>query len=803
MKKLHLISNAHLDPVWLWEWEEGAAEAISTFRVAADFCEQYDGYVFNHNEVILYEWVEQYEPQLFERIRRLVKEGKWHIMGGWYLQPDCNMPSGESFVRQIMSGRRYFAEKFGVAPTTAINFDPAEEFRWIGYDGSAITGHRAFGHYSSSRGGAAKKAKDWLNSHPERTEGLLLWGIGNHGGGPSRIDMDMLAELTAETKDVRIVHSTPEAYFREVHGQRAELPEYRGDLNLWAPGCYTSQIRIKQRHRLLENELFMAEKIWSHVSVLSGLPYPKRELDEAQRDLMMSEFHDILPGSSIQAVEETSLRLLDHGLETMSRIKARGFFALARGERKPAGAEIPVFIYNPHPYPVSGVFECEFQLPDPNYEDGTYTKMDVAREGEYVPSQLEKEASNLNLDWRKRIIIAAELNPQSMNRFDCIPEKIKAEKPIPAMVVDGDILRFANGLLSAEINRTTGLLDRYAINGVDYLRAGAFQPLVIRDNADPWGSKVSEFRDVIGEFRLLDPARAARLSGVKEPGALENVRVIEDGCVRAVVEAFFGYGDSFICFTYKLPKRGTEIEIDLRVFWLEKDTMLKLSLPTLAGAGSRYLGQVAYGTAELPVAGRETVAQQWVAAVDGDTDRVVTVINEGTYGSDYKYGEIRMSLLRSPAYSALPIGKRPLIVSDRFVPRSDQGERSFRFWLNAGSGVDRLPNIGREAQAKNEKPFALSFFPSGDGEELKPLLLVGDPAVLLTACKQAESGEGWIFRLFEPTGCSRAFEVELPAFGVKERIALQPFEIKTLKWSKKDGLRETGLLEQDNDAGEE
>jgi len=124
MKRLHLICNAHLDPVWLWEWEEGAAEAISTFRIAADFCEEFYGFVFNHNEATLYQWVEEYEPALFKRIQRLVASGHWHIMGGWYLQPDCNMPSGESVVRQILLGRAYFREKFGVEPSTAINFDP-------------------------------------------------------------------------------------------------------------------------------------------------------------------------------------------------------------------------------------------------------------------------------------------------------------------------------------------------------------------------------------------------------------------------------------------------------------------------------------------------------------------------------------------------------------------------------------------------------------------------------------------------------------------------------------------------------
>jgi alpha-mannosidase len=123
-KTLILICNAHLDPVWLWEWEEGMAEALSTFRTAAKFCREQEGFVFCHNEALLYQYVEEYEPELFEEIRELVAEGSWKIIGGWYLQPDCNMPSGEALIRQIVVGRNYFMDRFGVAPETAVNFDP-------------------------------------------------------------------------------------------------------------------------------------------------------------------------------------------------------------------------------------------------------------------------------------------------------------------------------------------------------------------------------------------------------------------------------------------------------------------------------------------------------------------------------------------------------------------------------------------------------------------------------------------------------------------------------------------------------
>ena len=199
-RQVHLICNAHIDPVWLWEWEEGAAEAISTFRTAAELAENDKAFIFNHNEVTLYKWVQEYEPSLFKKIQKLVKQGKWHIMGGWYLQPDCNMPSGESFVRQILLGNNYFKKYFGVKPKTAINFDsfghsqglvqilaksgydsylfgrPTWEwfdlknhkFVWVGFDGSEIMATRFLGWYGTALGKAAKQIKERIKDNSDQ-----------------------------------------------------------------------------------------------------------------------------------------------------------------------------------------------------------------------------------------------------------------------------------------------------------------------------------------------------------------------------------------------------------------------------------------------------------------------------------------------------------------------------------------------------------------------------------------------------------------------------------------------------------
>ena len=122
-KTIHLLCNSHLDPAWLWPWQEGAAEALALARTVVDLCERYPGFVFNRNEAMFYHWIAEYDAVLLERIRRLVRAGAWHVMGGWYVQPDCNMPCGESFVRQILTGKRYFKQTFGVDATTAVNLD--------------------------------------------------------------------------------------------------------------------------------------------------------------------------------------------------------------------------------------------------------------------------------------------------------------------------------------------------------------------------------------------------------------------------------------------------------------------------------------------------------------------------------------------------------------------------------------------------------------------------------------------------------------------------------------------------------
>ncbi len=825
-KRVHLVCNAHIDPVWLWEWPEGAGETLSTFRIAADFCESRKGFVFSHNEAILYQWVEEYEPALFARIRNLIRRGRWAVLGGWFLQPDCNMPSGESFVRQTLLGKSYFLRKFGVDVKTAANLDPfghtrglvqilaksgyhsylfcrpdrnfadlpADDFRWVGYDGSEILACRASAHYNSKGGGVRSKVEEWLKNNPDRPLSLVLWGIGNHGGGASARDLDEIEALQKAIKgETAVFHSTAEAYFKELGRDRNALPRHNRGINPWAVGCYTTMVRVKQGHRRLENELYSAEKMASAAAFQSLMDYPRADLAEALRDLAFAEFHDILPGSSIGPGEEGALRLLDHGLEICSRVKTKAFFALAAGEPKPAEGEIPIFVYNPHPFAVRTLVECEFQAHEPNYGDG-YLRPRIDKSGTALPAQPEKELSNLRLEWRKCVVFEADLEPSVLNRFSCRLEKTRA-RPLSGLKPKNGKIRFKTPELDVFINTTTGLIDRFRVNGLDVLKPGAFQPLVMADNADPWGMSVVGFREIAGRFRRATPEESGRAAGT-ENGILPSVRVVEDGEVRSIVESCLVFGPSVLLLRFMLPKRGTEVEVEVRVLWNEKDSLLKLALPTRF-RDAEYLGQVAYGREKLPADGNEAVAQKWTAAVSPSKEVAFTIINDGTYGSDCKDGEIRLSLLRSPAHAADPKDGFPLLYQDRFIPRIDQGERVFRFWLNAGPSANRLELIDREALVRNEIPYVLSYFPPEDGPKPRGFAVLNDPAIQITALKRAETGDVLIMRLFEPTGRKRKTVLSLPAFGAQIRLSFSPFEIKTLSFDpSKKAFEEVDLLER-------
>ena len=804
MKRMYLLCNAHIDPMWQWEWTEGVGAAISTFRVAAALCEQYDAFVFNHNESLLYQWIEEYEPALFEQIRELVQKGRWHIMGGWFVQPDCNIPHGESIVRQISVGRRYFSEKFGAAPTTAINFDPfghsrgivqimaqsgydsyiicrpfhpvpgADRFVWKGFAGSEVRVLWMPGLYNSPLGGADKRIRDIMEHQIAEENGAVLWGVGDHGGGPSREDLEKISAMIKSSADVELVHATPEEFFAACKDEH--WPEYDKSLQHTMVGCYSSQVRIKQLHRKLENELLAAEKMLASASAQGLVEYPEKELDTAWKDLMFAQFHDVLPGSSIQPVEEGGLRLLGHGLMEAERIRTKAFFRLSAGQAPVRDGEIPVLIYNPHPYEVETDIVCEFMLADQYLGDGFVDIQVYDESGRRLISQVEKECSNIPIDWRKRVAFRGRLAPSGMTRFN-LRSELLAQPPAQALKADADSFYFSGKGYTARLSRKSGLLESYVVEGKEYLAGPSGEVLVIQDIEDSWGMQIQGFQDVIGSLKLATPEQTAEICALEEP-ALDGVHIIENGPVRTIAECVFTGPQGQAVIRYTFPRNDSAIDVHIRMITTAKNIMFKYSLQTALRDAALY-GKAPFGLDILRRNGLECTAQEYALLHDGT--HALSVSNTGTYALSAEAGALRMTLLRTAAYCAHPIEGRRIMRQDRFGEHMDQGEHQFGFQINASAAPVRLERVNMESQLLNQPPMALSFFPKSGGEKPSAGCVLDNPVVELCSLKRAFDGDGYTVRLYNPDLKAQHVRVQLPAFDACFEAALQPMETQTYR----------------------
>ena len=291
-RTVHMIGNAHIDPVWLWQWPEGYQEVRATFQSAIDRMEEYPDFVFTCDSSLFFQWVEESDPPLFEQLRARVAEGRLQVIGGWWVEPDCNIPAGESFVRQALYGQRYLREKLGVIATTGANLDsfghnatipqilrksgidsyvflrpgpkenssvPGPLFWWQSPDGSRVLAYRIPHEYCAPKDDIGEHVEQAIASlPPELGEAAVFYGVGNHGGGPTRANLDQIARLNGGA-DERLELSSMRNFFDAV-GSAGDVPTWAGELQYHSPGCYTTHSGIKRWNRRTENLLQRAEK---------------------------------------------------------------------------------------------------------------------------------------------------------------------------------------------------------------------------------------------------------------------------------------------------------------------------------------------------------------------------------------------------------------------------------------------------------------------------------------------------------------------------------------------------------------
>jgi alpha-mannosidase len=785
-RTLHLIGHAHIDPVWLWQWPEGYQEVRATFQSAIDRMEEYPDFVFTSDSIVFFAWVEEHDPPLFERIRERIAEGRWQVVGGWWLEPDCNIPGGEALVRHALYGQRYLHERFGITATTGANVDsfghnatipqllaksgmdsyvflrpgpheltlPGPIFWWESLDGSRVLAYRIPHEYCSpgaDLGNHVDKALEQLP--PDEPELAVFYGVGNHGGGPTKANLDSVERLNETGTLLQLRLSSLRAFFDGVSdGDR--IPVHAGELQHHGVGCYTSHSGIKRWNRRAENLLQQTEK-WAVVAeALGGPAYPLAELTDAWKLLLFNQFHDILAGTSIAPAYEDARDQLGHASSIAALVFNRAVQSIARRIEIPFDEQTqPVVVFNPHPWTLRADVELEFRG-FPNDEPRL-----VDDEGRAAPVQRTRSYTTMGGS-RGRLVFAAEVQPLGYRVYRLLPGGVRQQGPG----------RLENEHLLLELDPRTGRIAWLVVKatGVDLAAPKAKHAVVLDDRSDTWGHRVRAYDDEIGEFEAT------------------SVRVVESGPVRTIVRVESRYGDSTLREDYVLGRDARHVDVRVKLDWRERLKLLKLRYPTsVKTATATY--EVPYGHIERPANGDEEPGQAWVD-VSGD-GAGLSVLNDAKYGFDVRGGDIGVSAVRSPVWAWHEPRELEL---DGDFEYMDQGRQDFTVRLVPHTGDWREAGVLRLAAELNQAPFALlESSHAGDLPQRASYASDGGGAVVLTVLKGAEDGDGVVVRAYESEG--RAASVTIRVLDRELEAEFGPHEIKTFHLG--DEIREVNQLE--------
>ncbi len=797
MKTLHLVCNSHLDPVWQWNWDEGATAALATFYAACNLLDQYD-YVFCHNEVILYEFIEKYDKALFERIQKLVKEGKWVIMGGWYCQPDCIVPSGESFIRQITLGREYFMEKFASKPHVAVNFDAfahtrglvqildktgyegyvfcrpmkwldntVEEvpFYWTGYDGSKIrclipnSQHIYCSPVNKAKEFIIEKSQPFLRNNQE--QGLALWGVGNHGGVESAKDLEDIMVLTDEKKgEYNIVHSTLEAYFNSI-----EEPNVTTDREFYTFRKSMSSVNeIKRRHDELENAIYSCEKVCTVADLLGTYSYDKEAFKYAERVLAQSEFHDVLSGTAVKTGYDSTYRKIDAAIEKVKQEFYSAVQSMSIGYKATKPNDYSFIVFNHQPYAYETNIEVEIFAVDPAEAFGNKSyKVTVYDENDnVVTSQILKEESDIDIDRRKRLVLKANLPALGSRKFGVHLDIVDR---IPTYEDKGEEIVVEDEYKKVSISRKTGLINSYVVKGKEYLNGNALQPVMFEDNEDPWGWYMDKVGFKHSEIKLDKGGKGMFKK-------LQSVKVLKDGDICTEVQSIFTRGESHLVYNYKLYKNAPYVDVNVHVIWNAYNSGLKLK--TGVKGKKQFFAQTAYGIDYRNPDGKEVSQNRYIGNEVG-SDALVIYNKSGVHACSKEGKSMYMTLLNGSCYCAHPtkeFGKRILPDETRFIRNIETGTHDFAFRLS----VNAINECEKLSQEFNYKPYVNEYYPHGDGNVPTSPISISNPNIVITALKKRKY-DGYLFRVYN--GSKKNASTIIKIDGKSKKITLKKYEFKT------------------------
>ncbi|RIH85129.1 Mannosylglycerate hydrolase [Calidithermus terrae] len=798
----HMIGNAHIDPVWLWDWREGFQEIKASFRSALDRMKEYPDFVFTCSSAAFYAWVEHNDPAMFEEIRQRVQEGRWALVGGWWVEPDCNIPGGEAFVRQGLYAQRYFQSRFGRVARVGYNPDsfghaatlpqillksgmpyytfmrpgpheqnlPGRLFWWGSPDGSRVLTFRIPYEYTTWGKDLEVHVRKCLTEVKPPFDTLMcFYGVGNHGGGPTRENLESIRRLSADPELPELRLSHPEAYFEAVEGTPG-IPAWHEELQHHASGCYAAHSGIKQWNRRAENALLLAEKLATLAHVRLGRPYPAQALEHAWKRVLFNQFHDILAGTSLEAAYEDARNELGEALSIASHVANDAAQALSWQVDIPAEEGMkPVVVFNPHPWAVRAEVELEYG----GLKEGDAL---VDERGRQVPLQTVRSGATVS-GWRKRLAFVAELPAFGHRLYRVKPAARPKAHPWVGAGENTLENRFYRLTLDPQSGAIASLYDK--ARDLEVFKGLGAQALVAEDRSDTWSHGVLRFDRFSGAFEA------------------ESVRLYEQGPVKAVLRVRSTYGRSVLLQDFTLYHDLPHLEVRVTLDWRERHKALKLAFPAnLHFPQAAY--EAPYGALTRPTNGEEEPGQGWadLSGVYRPTGAVhgLALLNDAKYSYSAEGHTLYLTVLRSPIYAH----------HDPYVPDPqqeysymDQGLQRFTYWLLPHAGSWEEAGLSRRALELHQRPVALvESYHAGELRPKASFLEVSPASVVPTVLKKAEDSDALVLRLYESTGRAARARVALPLLGRTLEADFGPYEIKTLLIPRGKGeVREVNLLE--------
>ncbi|BAS27038.1 alpha-mannosidase [Limnochorda pilosa] len=768
---LALTGHAHIDLAWLWPLDETRRKLRRTFSSVLALMEHHPDFIFNQSSAQVYRFVEEDDPELFHRLRERVAEGRWEPVGGSWVEMDCNLTSGESLVRQMLLGQRYFQRAFGrrsrvawlpdtfgftgALPqilrqagidflfTTKVYWNdrdlfPHDLFWWEGLDGSRVLAHLLWNEGRGYNG--VVQAHDLLEvwrrirgktRHPES---LFSFGWGDGGGGPTEEMLDRYQRLKDFPALPSLRMSRVEDFFDRIDRTQI-LPVWTGEMYLeFHRGTYTTQGRVKQLNRRAEHRLYEAEAL-AAVAWSLNQAYPREELREAWETLLRNQFHDILPGSSVRVVSQEAEAELGRVVRRASALRDEAARNLAARIPAPLAAGSPegaLVVWNLR----SGSHRLALEATAPAPIQGPFRL--ISPDGREVPWQ-ETESG---------LVVTGGAPVQGVGYVSLA---VVPGRPAPiAPQVRATENELENGLLRVQVNRTGALASVYD------LRAH-------REILEGDGNRLVAFSDRPATYDAWDVDEEAFQEGLRLE-AEGGPRLVEAGPLRAAIEHTYRLGGAVLRQRYVLAAGSPRLDIETWIDWTGRRTLLKALFP-LAVRAHEATFETAYGAVTRPThrntswdqARFEVPAHRWADLSEGGYG--VSLLNDGRYGHSARGNVLGLTLLRSPIHPD---------------PYADEGTHHFTYALYPHEGDWRNGTVA-EAESLNAPLVATWTDPEGDLPPEFRLLEVGANALRLGAVKLAEDDESLIVRLYEAHGSrgEAAVRGQGPlAFGEAEEVNL-------------------------------